>query len=225
MHFRESGHEDKLAPKPPSGRSSVTTCEPFKGVTRYWRSPKKSKFNGCRETSKTKFTRGWTCLNKRCDKFFEFGNSDVKFNDLRYNDNFLREIIAYQGIDPTQADQKKAKFHDPRGDHLALLNVYDVRDTHLQPTRWDAVKRSITRTSSKREPRIEPSVSLQSSPLYLQSFPVYLQSSSLYLNKTRIARGRMSPPSQSRPQPQRPPRPKENCELPPRIRWGFRQAR
>ncbi|CRK48047.1 hypothetical protein BN1723_020483, partial [Verticillium longisporum] len=25
----------------------------------------------------------------------------------------------------TQADQKKAKFHDPAGDHLTLLNVYN----------------------------------------------------------------------------------------------------
>ncbi|KAI6088483.1 hypothetical protein F4821DRAFT_277204 [Hypoxylon rubiginosum] len=54
--------------------------------------------DSCRAESKTKFTHGWTCLHKKCEKFFKFGDSDVKFNDLRYNDNFLRERTQYSEV-------------------------------------------------------------------------------------------------------------------------------
>lgn len=53
--------------------------------------------------------------------------------DLRCSDEIL-SIVALLSMPPpfyrpkekqTQADQKKAKFHDPHGDHLTLLNVYN----------------------------------------------------------------------------------------------------
>jgi len=53
--------------------------------------------------------------------------------DLECADEIL-SIVAMLSIPPpfyrpkekqTQADQKKAKFHDPHGDHLTLLNVYN----------------------------------------------------------------------------------------------------
>ncbi|OIW28594.1 helicase associated domain-containing protein [Coniochaeta ligniaria NRRL 30616] len=36
----------------------------------------------------------------------------------------------------TQADQKKAKFHDPHGDHLTLLNVYNAWKTSGYSSPW-----------------------------------------------------------------------------------------
>jgi ATP-dependent RNA helicase DHX8/PRP22 len=36
----------------------------------------------------------------------------------------------------TQADQKKAKFHDPHGDHLTLLNVYNSWVQHKMDKSW-----------------------------------------------------------------------------------------
>lgn len=53
--------------------------------------------------------------------------------DLQCSDEILT-IVAMLSMPPpfyrpkekqTQADQKKAKFHDPHGDHLTLLNVYN----------------------------------------------------------------------------------------------------
>jgi ATP-dependent RNA helicase DHX8/PRP22 len=36
----------------------------------------------------------------------------------------------------TQADQKKAKFHDPHGDHLTLLNVYNAWKQNKYAKPW-----------------------------------------------------------------------------------------
>ncbi|KAI0169807.1 hypothetical protein GGR52DRAFT_592408 [Hypoxylon sp. FL1284] len=54
----------------------------------------------CKTSSKEKFTKGWTCLNRKCDQFFAFGGEhDVDVDSLEYNENFLRERVAYKAAD------------------------------------------------------------------------------------------------------------------------------
>ncbi len=55
----------------------------------------------------------------------------------------------------TQADQKKAKFHDPHGDHLTLLNVYNAWKTSRYSDPWCfenfIQKRQIARAKDVRQ--------------------------------------------------------------------------
>lgn len=55
----------------------------------------------CNTPSKEKFNWGWACLNKDCEKFFEFA---LKTNTplLEYNENFLRERTSYTPTNPEQ---------------------------------------------------------------------------------------------------------------------------
>lgn len=63
--------------------------------------------------------------------------------DLRCSEEVL-SIIAMNQLDvfyrpkekQTQADQKKAKFHDPHGDHLTMLNVFNAWKRNGYSTPW-----------------------------------------------------------------------------------------
>ncbi|KAI1654716.1 hypothetical protein F4813DRAFT_398851 [Daldinia decipiens] len=51
----------------------------------------------CQNPSKEIFEQGWTCLNSQCGRFFEFATT-LDFNELKYNNAFLRERSKYSGI-------------------------------------------------------------------------------------------------------------------------------
>jgi HrpA-like RNA helicase len=47
-----------------------------------------------------------------------------------------RYLVAYTSIFSLQADQKKAKFFQPEGDHLTLLAVYESWKAHNFSSPW-----------------------------------------------------------------------------------------
>ncbi|KAI0838289.1 hypothetical protein F5Y06DRAFT_303962 [Hypoxylon sp. FL0890] len=50
----------------------------------------------CGEESKKIFKQGWTCLTRDCRQFFQFA-ADVDFDELEYNEQFLKERTSHDG--------------------------------------------------------------------------------------------------------------------------------
>lgn len=54
----------------------------------------------CLKSSKEIYRQGWTCLNKDCEHYFDEFADPSEHDALEYNEAFLKERTAYQGIRP-----------------------------------------------------------------------------------------------------------------------------
>ncbi|KAI1760562.1 hypothetical protein GGR53DRAFT_525955 [Hypoxylon sp. FL1150] len=78
----------------------------------------------CNKTSKHKFTKGWTCLQRDCQRYYAFDepdNSNVKFEDLEYHENFLKERMA---VDCTNLPPLKPPLPQRSAEDLGCETVY-----------------------------------------------------------------------------------------------------